>query len=118
MTRSPSLSIMEEPALPIVEELASSIDVMTAVRALAHWPRLLLLDSALQRQPVGRYSFLMADPVKWWQLPFAQFGTDPFIEVRSEWERWRADPLPGLPPFQGGAAGLLGYELGQCWEKI
>lgn len=104
--------------LPIVEELPSSTDVMTAVRALAHWPRMLLLDSTLQRQPVGRYSFLMADPVLRWQLPVAQFGTDPFAEVRAEWERWRGDPLPELPPFQGGIAGLLGYELGHCWENI
>ena len=104
--------------LPIVEELAASTDVMTAVRALGHWPHLLLLDSTLQRQPVGRYSFLMADPVSKWQLPAARFGTDPFLEVRPEWERWRGAPLPGLPPFQGGIAGLLGYELGHCWENI
>lgn len=103
---------------PIVEELPESTDVMMAVRALSDWPRLLLLDSSLQRQPVGRYSFLMADQVSRWQLPAAQFGSDPFQEIRPEWERWRGDPLPGLPPFQGGIAGLLGYELGQCWEHI
>ncbi len=104
--------------LPLVEELPPSTDVMTAVRSLAHWPRLLLLDSTLQREPVGRYSFLMADPVAQWQFDFARFGSDPFSDVSAQWERWRGEAVPGLPPFQGGVAGLLGYELGQSWEKI
>src|SRR4051812_34947017 len=91
---------------------------MTAVRALADWPCLLLLDSSLQRQPVGRYSFLMADPVRRWTLPIATYGMDPFAEPRAEWERWQGEALAGLPPFQGGIAGMLGYELGHCWEKI
>ena len=103
---------------PLVEELAASLDVMTVVRALSNWPRLLLLDSALKRDPVGRYSFFMADPAEHWTLANPQFGSDPFLGVRSAWERWQDEPLPGLPPFQGGIAGFLGYELGQCWEKI
>lgn len=104
--------------LPLVEELPASTDLMTAVRALADWPRFLLLESALQRPGVGRFSFLMADPVHHWQIDVPQFGSDPFADVRSEWAKWRGAAVPGLPPFQGGIAGLLGYELGQCWEKI
>lgn len=111
MTRTSSIP-------PLVEELLSPLDVMTAVRAFSHWPRLLLLDSTLQREAVGRYSFLAADPVSYWQLAAPQFGSDPFREIRAEWERWRGQTVDGLPPFQGGIAGLLGYELGQCWERI
>lgn len=105
-------------SLPLFEELDPTIDVVTAVRALAHWPRLLLLDSALQRQPVGRYSFLTADPVAHWQLDEPRYGLDPFAEVSAAWQRFQGTAVPGLPPFQGGIAGLLGYELGQCWERI
>ncbi len=104
--------------MPMVSELAPSINVMTAVRALAHLPRLLLLDSTLQRDPVGRYTFLMADPSRHWQLDQPHFGIDPFSEIRSVAEECRADSLAGLPPFQGGIAGMLGYELGHCWEKV
>lgn len=104
--------------LPHVEELSPSIDVMTAVRQLADWPRLILLDSALRREPVGRYSFLMADPVKCWELQQPRWGLDPFAEVAAAWRQCRDDTVPGLPPFQGGIAGLLGYELGHCWERI
>ena len=31
---------------------------------------------------------------------------------------WRADSLPGLPPFQGGAAGLFGYDLCHHLERL
>ncbi len=30
----------------------------------------------------------------------------------------RADPIPGLPPFQGGVAGFLGYEFGRRLERL
>jgi para-aminobenzoate synthetase component 1 len=109
---------MTENNLPLVEELSPSLQVMDAVRAFADWPCLLLFESALRREPVGRYSFLMADPVAKWQLNGPRFGFDPFASLKREWDLNRAEAIPELPPFQGGIAGLLGYELGQCWERI
>ncbi len=105
-------------ASPLIEELVPAPDVMGAVRAVSGWPHLLLLDSALQREPVGRYSFLMADPVETWTLDGAKFGDDPFALLGPAIERWRCDTVPALPPFQGGIAGLMGYELGRCWERV
>ncbi|MBC8115230.1 MAG: anthranilate synthase component I family protein [Candidatus Saccharimonas sp.] len=104
--------------LPLVEELVPAPDVMWAVRAVSDWPHLLLLDSALQREPVGRFSFLMADPVETWTLNEAKFDDDPFAALRPVLDRWRCDAVPELPPFQGGIAGLMGYELGRCWERV
>ena len=104
--------------LPLVEEIVPPPDVMGAVRAVSSWPHLLLLDSALQREPVGRFSFLMADPVETWTLDEARFGDDPFAALRPVLERCRCDTLPDLPPFQGGIAGLMGYELGRCFERV
>ena len=109
---------MTATAFPLVEELSPSLDVISAVKAFSAWPNLLLFDSALQRASVGRYSFLMADPVARWDLAKPQFGVDPFIDVRAEWARWPSEPIVGLPPFQGGIAGLMGYELRQSWERI
>ena len=109
---------MNTPAvLPLVEELVPAPDVMAAVRGVSDWPHLLLLDSALQREPVGRYSFLMADPVETWTLDEAKFGNDPFASLKPLLDRWRCDMVPDLPPFQGGIAGLMGYELGRCWRR-
>ena len=48
---------------PIVQELRPVPDVLGALRAMAHLPRVLLLESALQRDRLGRYSFLTADPI-------------------------------------------------------
>lgn len=103
-------------SLPLVHELLPVPEVMTAARALANWPNLLLLDSALLRDGVGRYSFLMADPWRFDELQRATNGTDPFAVLRGSLTE--VDSVPGLPPFQGGAAGLLGFGLGHAWERI
>ena len=104
--------------MPLVKELVPAPDVMAAVRAVSGWPHLLLLDSALQREPVGRFSFLMADPVETWTLDAPTFGDDPFVAMKPVLERCRCETLPDLPPFQGGIAGLMGYELGRCFERV
>src|SRR5690606_33213101 len=43
---------------------------------------------------------------------------DPFTALQRALARYRTDTLPGLPPFQGGAAGYFGYELGQHLETL
>jgi para-aminobenzoate synthetase component 1 len=111
---------LPQPAssLPQVEELTPVPDVVATARALSSLPRLLLLESALQREPVGRYSFLMADPVQTWQRELSQYGEDPFTELELALHQCAADTIADLPPFQGGIAGFLGYELGHCFEQI
>ena len=46
----------------LVEELSPCPSVADALAAFADQPALVLFDSALVREPVGRYSFLAADP--------------------------------------------------------
>jgi para-aminobenzoate synthetase component I len=104
--------------LPVVEELTPVPDVMAAVRACRDWPNLLLFDSALRRRSVGRYSFLMADPVETREIAEPHFGDDPFAEISLMLNRLPCDSVPGLPPFQGGLAGLMSYELGRCFERV
>ncbi len=101
---------------PLVEELNPAPDVVAAVRALESLPKCLLLDSTLFREPVGRYSFLMADPIESWTLISPEFGSDPFSGLQAALPQSTASAT--LPPFQGGIAGLLGYELGRCFERI
>ena len=101
---------------PLVEELNPVPEVVGAVRALESLPKCLLLDSSLLREPVGRYSFLMADPIQSWTLETAEFGCDPFSRLQAALPQSAGVSM--LPPFQGGIAGLLGYELGRCFERI
>lgn len=106
------------PLPPLVHELPIMPDVMTAVRAFADLPALLLLDSAATSTPRGRYSFLTADPREFVQQSTAVLGVDPFETLRQSASVHPIQPVEGLPPFQGGIAGLMGYELGHAWEHI
>lgn len=106
------------PGFPLVEELHPSLDVVAATRKLQSMPKLLVFDSALQRNPVGRYSFLTADPILTWQNDAPQYGDDPFLALEAALGSHTSSSMEGLPPFQGGIAGLMGYELGQCFERI
>ncbi len=109
---------MSASHLPLVEELHPCPDVGDALRALADLPDVLLLESALRREPVGRYSFLTADPFERVQIDRVRFGEDPFGNIQGCLSEFQAATLPDLPPFQGGAAGLLSYELGRAWERL
>jgi len=102
---------------PIVEELSPVPDVAAALRTVAHRPGVVLLESCLQREPLGRYSFLAADPCETVQIPRANFGDDPFARLRELGRAFTAETVDGLPPFQGGLAGVLSYELGHAWEQ-
>jgi len=103
---------------PIVEELSPAPEVGEALLAFADLPGVVLLDSALVREPVGRYSFLAADPFTSVIVQRTSFGANPFERLRTELREFASEPLAGLPPFQGGAAGLFSYELGGAFERI
>ncbi len=106
------------PEFPLVEELAPVPSLAEALRAFADWPDVILFDSALPRPSLGRYSFLAADPVEFVQVSRPGMGVDPFEQLTLRMKEWTTPAIPDLPPFQGGAAGLLSYELGGSWERI
>ena len=67
--------------LPLVEELSPFLDVADALAAFADQPGLILLDSALVREPTGRYSFLAADPFETLVVERTVFGSDPLAPI-------------------------------------
>jgi len=71
-------------------------------------PHLLFLDSSVHGT-LGRYSFLTADPVAVARTPEA---------ARDLLRPHRCPLLPGVPPFQGGIAGYLGYDWGAELERV
>jgi para-aminobenzoate synthetase component I len=105
-------------SLPLVEELPEFPAVPQALHAFADLPGLILLDSALEREPTGRYSFLSADPIERVIHERVPFGVDPFAQLRPLLAQYETETVAGIPPFQGGAAGLLSYELGGAFEQI
>lgn len=104
--------------LPLVEELSPIPEPFDALRAFGRFPGVLLLESARRLETLGRYSFLTADPYKFHQRANANFGDAPFAPLQEDLRAAVAETVPELPPFQGGAAGLLSYELGGCWERL
>jgi para-aminobenzoate synthetase component 1 len=115
---SQTSGICSNRAVPLVEELSPVPETMDVLHAFADCPGLILFESTLKREHVGRYSFLAADPFETFTLDRAEFGRDPFVEIRKSFQQFPADPIEGLPPFQGGAAGHLSYELGHAWERL
>jgi para-aminobenzoate synthetase component 1 len=104
--------------LPLIHELSPAPDVLEALEAFGDLSGLVLLDSALVREPVGRYSFLAADPFDVVIRPRTELGDDPLAPLRAKLAPLQSDRVGDLPPFQGGAAGMFGYELGSAFERI
>src|SRR6478752_2964481 len=103
-------------ALPLAVELRPPPDVESALLRLALRPHCLLLDSALRDPRLGRYSFLTADPFEYFTIPAD--GTDGLSFLAAQLRSWPAVTRPDLPPFQGGAAGLLSYDLAGSLERV
>ncbi|RLS55666.1 MAG: aminodeoxychorismate synthase component I [Planctomycetota bacterium] len=108
----------ETPFSPFVQELTPAPELSSVVAAFGHWPGLVVFDSARRSSRLGRYSFICAGPYQQFEQEQALCGTDPFAPLRRVWPRSAEVAVPGLPPFQGGAAGVLGYELGQAFEQL
>lgn len=101
----------------LVEELSESLDPWEAAQGLASLPGLLFLDSATREGPLDRYSFVTADPVRTIRSRGQQHG-DPLVELATILARCKTEPVAGLPPFQGGIAGLWGYDLCHWIERL
>src|SRR5215207_2929210 len=95
-----------------------------------------LLESAEQGQ-VGRYSFVGLRPrallrwsdgvlSEWSGEDASNFGEptsaepapDPYGAVAERLRRYRPAPVPGLPPFAGGAVGFFAYDLVRTVEPL
>jgi para-aminobenzoate synthetase component 1 len=102
--------------LPLVERLDSPLDSLQAFRRLADLPHVVFFDSAMRHPKLGRYSFVAADPVDWLVVPAD--GSDALATSAKRLSRFQTAPRPDLPPFQGGFAGMFGYELACGLEAV
>ena len=117
---------------PLVEELVPSPDPVRCCELLDGLPYRLFLDSAARGGRLGRYSFLTADPVAVVRSKGAHVecvdlpgGAARVVAAADALDALRAlvaphatAPVPGLPPFQGGAAGYLAYDWGRVLERL
>lgn len=101
---------------PVVEELIPAPDAEQVFLRLSHLPHCLFLDSALRDPNLGRYSFVTADPFDF--LRVDPDGNDGLMQLSRRLEVMQVVTSAELPPFQGGAAGLFGYELCRSLERV
>jgi para-aminobenzoate synthetase component 1 len=101
----------------LIEELADPPLPADACARLLDLPYPLLLDSAARGGTMGRYSYLSADPSEIWTTHPTD-GRDALHQAAEYLAENRRDPIPGLPPFQCGVAGFLGYEFGRRLERL
>ena len=110
---------------PLVEPLKDIPDPVEVAARFLELPYMIYLDSAAG----AGFSFLAADPAivvrsKGPSTEILQHGAwrsaegDALGVVRGMLEDARIDPVPGLPPFQGGVAGYIGYDYGSVLERI
>jgi para-aminobenzoate synthetase component 1 len=114
----------------VVAEAAADLDPVAVFEHAAAAGRVLFLDSALTDAPprsaddgllprLGRWSFVAADPIHSLvvhQPEGAAAATAAVAEAFAGLGGLLADlatpTIPGLPPFQGGVAGLISYDCG------
>ncbi|HEX3654915.1 MAG TPA: anthranilate synthase component I family protein [Pirellulales bacterium] len=107
--------------LPLVAALPPEIDAEQAFLRLADRPHCLFFDSARRDPVLGRYSFVTADPFDYLEIAAGAEGDNRGDALALLAERMRdfvSPSLAGLPPFQGGPAGLVSYDLGRELERL
>lgn len=78
---------------------------------------LLFLDSRATDLTRGRYSFLGISPFEMLMIKQGE-NRDPFEVLDTKLKAYSLSKIEGLPPFQGGVAGMFGYELGHYLETL
>jgi anthranilate synthase component 1 len=104
--------------IPLAQELIADCETpVSAFLKLRGDGPAFLLESAEQGQRFGRYSFIGFRPreVIRWSLGD---GGDPYEIAAEAVGRYTQAPLPGLPPFAGGAVGFFGYDLVRAVEPL
>jgi len=95
-------------------ELRPAPDPLDTCACFTELPHLVFLDSSARGGgALGQYSFLTADPIA-----LAGDSSDPLTAARALLTPHHRAPLAGLPPFQGGIAGYVGYDWGAEQERV
>jgi len=109
--------------LPIVHHLGSDFSISQAFERLHSLGSCVWFDSAARGPELepgsdhaGRYSFLSADPIQ--RVVAGVSDDDPWPKLRRWCDALPSYRVPDLPPFQGGLAGLWGYEAGAWLEPM
>jgi para-aminobenzoate synthetase component 1 len=114
---------------PLIEEVAVELSPLSAFELFRDRQFCFFLDSGMDPQKLGRYSFLGSDPF----LVLSSYGSEvtltpgteqsrsndnPFDVLGHLLERYRLDVSSAPVPFIGGAVGYLSYDLCHFIERL
>ncbi|WGR73281.1 MULTISPECIES: aminodeoxychorismate synthase component I [unclassified Bradyrhizobium] len=101
------------------------VEPVTVMRRLGHRSHLTFLDSAARHELLGRYSYLTCDPFSTYRVVNGQASwngltleADPWKVLRTLLAKYPQEHRPDLPPFQGGTAGYLAYDMNRTLERL
>jgi anthranilate synthase component 1 len=119
--------------VPLAREIVLDADTAVAAYAkIARPPFGFLLESMTGGERWARYTFLGTEPREAWRYRgrsverwtaaegWASAGEtgDPIDHIAARLRALAPVPVPGLPPFSGGAVGFLGYDLVRTIERL
>ncbi|MGQ0504322.1 MAG: anthranilate synthase component I [Myxococcaceae bacterium] len=121
--------------IPVWKEVLADVEtpVSAFMKLAKDRPNSFLLESVAGGEHLARYSFLGTDPVVTFRskgntgelregarvqpLAFGP-GRDPLHALAELMARYRYVPSPLLPPFSGGAVGMVAYDAVRFFEKL
>jgi len=138
---TPSLSEFRDLAagpanlIPVYREFAADLETPVSVylKLMSEISPSFLLESVEGGEQVGRYSFVGVNPRGMISLNGRSItdqrqdrtetrdladGEDLLDVIKNELGRFTPADLPGLPRFQGGAVGYLGYDVVRYFENL
>ncbi|CZQ93313.1 aminodeoxychorismate synthase component I [Trichococcus ilyis] len=98
----------------VIKEIATSLSSFELFSLFRERRHCFFLDSGLDPEKLGRYSFIGFDPE---MTLTAKAGVDAFEELKALLEEYQLD-YAGELPFIGGAVGYFGYELRHQVERL
>ncbi len=121
--------------IPVYREFAADLETPVSVylKLMEQFGPSFLLESVEGGEQVGRYSFVGVNPRGLISLKANQVtevrdgrvttreldpGEDILHVISAEIGRFTPADLPGLPRFQGGAVGYLGYDVVRFFERL
>lgn len=119
----------EKQRSPLIEEIECSTSPIDLFRIFLKEPYCFFLDSGMDPEKLGRYSFMGADPF----LVLRSIGEEtevirpdgkeietgnPLDILNSYMGKYRIDLNESDPPFTGGAVGFISYDICHFIEKL
>lgn len=118
-------------AIPVCRRvLADGLTPVGAFRRLDDGQSGCLFESVTGGEKIGRYSFLATAPrktltatrdrvrIREGAVVRELVAANPLLTLREELRAVRVAPVPGLPPFAGGAIGYAGYDAVRYVERL